>query len=235
MDGLPGPYAQPTVPTALYDLENDIGETTDVSDFHPDVVRRLDEIAEVARATLGDRLTQREGAEVRPPGRKSLGRADAVAHLAVGATVLSTTALDPRYSGGGVGVLTDGRLGSGDFRDGLWLGFDGVDFEATLDLGAQTRISRLGLDCLEVQSARILFPREVTFAVSDDGVSWRDLPPVVIPAEPRAAVEARRVSVDAAITARYVRVVAANHEPLPEWHVGAGGTGWVFVDEIVIQ
>ena len=75
MDGLPGPYAQPTVPTALYDLENDIGETTDVSDLHPDVVRRLDEIAEVARATLGDRLTGREGAEVRAPGRTSLAGA----------------------------------------------------------------------------------------------------------------------------------------------------------------
>ena len=75
MDGLPGPYAQPTVPTALYDLENDIGETTDVSDLHPDVVRRLDEIAEVARATLGDRLTGREGAEVRAPGWKSLAGA----------------------------------------------------------------------------------------------------------------------------------------------------------------
>ena len=71
MDGLPGPYARPTVPSALYDLENDIGETTDVSADHPAVVARLDALAEGARATLGDRLTGRVGSEVRPIGRRS--------------------------------------------------------------------------------------------------------------------------------------------------------------------
>ncbi len=67
MNGHPGPYAFPTVPSALYDLESDIGETVDVSADHPDVVARLDGIAEQARVELGDRLTQREGTDVRPP------------------------------------------------------------------------------------------------------------------------------------------------------------------------
>jgi len=68
-DGLPGPYAFPTVPAALYDLETDVAETTDVSADHPDVIARLDALAEQARAALGDRLTERDGAEVREPGR----------------------------------------------------------------------------------------------------------------------------------------------------------------------
>jgi hypothetical protein len=34
---------------------------------------------------------------------------------------------------------------------------------------------------------------------------------------------------------RYLRVVASNTEPLPEWHPGAGETGWIFVDEIVVE
>ena len=71
MDGHPGPYAFLTVPAALYDLRTDVGETTDVSADHPDVVARLEQIAETARATLGDRLTGREGTGVRPPGRTS--------------------------------------------------------------------------------------------------------------------------------------------------------------------
>lgn len=69
-DGYPGPYAFPTVPDALYDLERDVAETTDVSAEHPDIVARLDAIAEEARAALGDRLTGRVGAEERAPGRR---------------------------------------------------------------------------------------------------------------------------------------------------------------------
>ncbi len=52
----------------LYDLDEDIGETTDVIDQHPDVVATLDALAETARAALGDARLGREGTEVRPIG-----------------------------------------------------------------------------------------------------------------------------------------------------------------------
>lgn len=53
---------------ALYDLEADIGESRDVAAANPDVVRRLLEHVEAARAELGDSLTRRRGAGVRPCG-----------------------------------------------------------------------------------------------------------------------------------------------------------------------
>jgi hypothetical protein len=53
----------------LYNLEDDIGETRDVSAQHPDVVERLLKLAEEARADLGDSLTKRQGANVRPCGK----------------------------------------------------------------------------------------------------------------------------------------------------------------------
>ena len=56
---------------ALYDLKSDIAETTDVSAKHPDVVARLEKVAEAARTALGDKLTRREGKEVRQPGQLS--------------------------------------------------------------------------------------------------------------------------------------------------------------------
>jgi arylsulfatase A len=68
-DGVPVPYEQEQVGHWLFDLQNDVGETTDVASQHPDVVRRLQQDAETARATLGDVLTGRKGSEVRPPGR----------------------------------------------------------------------------------------------------------------------------------------------------------------------
>jgi len=52
---------------ALYDLSQDLGETTDVSAAHPDVVRHLTSLAEKARADLGD--VDRPGRGQRRSGR----------------------------------------------------------------------------------------------------------------------------------------------------------------------
>jgi arylsulfatase A-like enzyme len=67
-DGNPVAYKQVKTKRALYDLKNDIGETTDVAKDHPKIVARLKQAAEEARAALGDTLTGREGSEVRPAG-----------------------------------------------------------------------------------------------------------------------------------------------------------------------
>ena len=53
----------------LYDLEADVAETNNVIDAHPDVVARLDALAETARSTLGDARLERKGSDVRPIGR----------------------------------------------------------------------------------------------------------------------------------------------------------------------
>lgn len=52
----------------LYDLEADVGETTDVSDQYPEVVRRLEALAEKAREDLGDAATERAGNNLRSVG-----------------------------------------------------------------------------------------------------------------------------------------------------------------------
>ena len=53
----------------LYNLEDDIGETTDVASKHPEVVARLQTLADRARADLGDVVRGKRGANIRPPGR----------------------------------------------------------------------------------------------------------------------------------------------------------------------
>ena len=52
---------------ALYDLQNDISESTDVAPTHPDVMERLLAFAESCRNELGDTLTHRTGIGVRAP------------------------------------------------------------------------------------------------------------------------------------------------------------------------
>jgi arylsulfatase A-like enzyme len=66
--GLPGPYVQKTIGTALFDLEQDPGESRNVLAEHPDVAERLKGHAEAARKELGDTATGQRGAGVRPAG-----------------------------------------------------------------------------------------------------------------------------------------------------------------------
>jgi arylsulfatase A-like enzyme len=67
-DGKPVEYSQAQTPLALYDLEHDAGETTNVADKHPDVVEQLKKLAEAAREDMGDSATKRQGKGVRPAG-----------------------------------------------------------------------------------------------------------------------------------------------------------------------
>ncbi len=67
--GAPAPYAKQKAPLALYDLQNDVGETRDVSAKHPEIVERLQQWAERAREDLGDAISKRQGSGVRAPGK----------------------------------------------------------------------------------------------------------------------------------------------------------------------
>jgi len=65
--GIPAKYESAKIDLALFDLENDLGEQNNVADQHPDVVRRLQGLAEAMRQDLGD--GKAEGKGRRPPGK----------------------------------------------------------------------------------------------------------------------------------------------------------------------
>jgi arylsulfatase len=68
--GKPVKYSEGRIAAAeLYDLRADISEANDVSAQNPKMVEHLLKLAESARADLGDALTGRQGAGVRPPGK----------------------------------------------------------------------------------------------------------------------------------------------------------------------
>lgn len=69
MDGWPGPTANVSVEKPeLYDLRRDPGEWYDVSEYYPEKVKELMELAEKARADLGDDITKNPGANRRKAG-----------------------------------------------------------------------------------------------------------------------------------------------------------------------
>jgi arylsulfatase A len=68
-DGIPTDYSQARIELSLFDLEKDPGETADVKDQHPDVVRRMQQLADKLREELGDSARNMTGKGVRPAGR----------------------------------------------------------------------------------------------------------------------------------------------------------------------
>jgi beta-galactosidase len=160
-----------------------------------------------------------------------------VQHLARGKTVAYGTPYNARYSGGGASGLVDGVLGTADFKDGLWQGFEKNDFVATIDLGASVPISSIESAYLNTIDSWIFLPKSVTYEVSDDGVRFS--PVATVPNDvPVNSAEIVRKSFPASCDgrqARFVRVTAANIGVCPPWHKGAGGGAWIFVDEIVVR
>lgn len=65
-DGRPVPGTKVPVLLALYDLAHDPGETYDVQQDHPNIVQKMQALAEQAREDLGDDLMKRQGKNVRP-------------------------------------------------------------------------------------------------------------------------------------------------------------------------
>jgi arylsulfatase len=68
--GIPVKYERLKIEQAeLYDLVNDVGESRNVADSHPEIVRQLEAFAQTVRTDLGDSLQNQKGTGVREPGR----------------------------------------------------------------------------------------------------------------------------------------------------------------------
>jgi hypothetical protein len=68
--GIPGKGKRHSLPLSLFDLRADIGETTNLADQHPEVVARLQKLADEMRAELG------EGKQNPGTARRPLGKAE---------------------------------------------------------------------------------------------------------------------------------------------------------------
>ncbi|TAN06517.1 MAG: hypothetical protein EPN36_03835 [Rhodanobacteraceae bacterium] len=159
-----------------------------------------------------------------------------VHNLALGDPVTFATLPARQYTGGPL-TLTNGILGVADmgtnFSDGTWDGWKGGTMDASIDLQQPTTLHSIDARFLQYAPVGILLPREVTFETSEDGKHWNIVKTVAIKVEPndtRPQIRNVTFSSKAAITARYVRVVAEPYQP-----ADGSGNGWIFSDEIIVR
>jgi arylsulfatase A len=68
-DGKPGGYTEEKIELSLYNLDTDIGESKDLKAAQPEVVVRLEQLADKARLELGDSARKMTGAGFRAPAQ----------------------------------------------------------------------------------------------------------------------------------------------------------------------
>ncbi len=141
-----------------------------------------------------------------------------------------------RYNGD-YSILVDGKYGPEAFNTGAWLGFEGVPFIATLDLGSEQEICVVTLRN-NVNTPNWIFDgRKITVEVSNDGKSFTE---VAVEELPQATEHLEKIVAHEMkfnpVKARYVRVTEECETSIPEFHgVGFGKPGFLFVDEISVD
>jgi hypothetical protein len=144
---------------------------------------------------------------------------DAISKQAVFASSASSSVLK--------GSLTDGKLGTENMNDSSWVKFERKDMIATIDLGANIKISTLAARFLSYKLKNIFMPTSVEFSVSDDGRKFRTIKTVTMDQYLNDRYDCWIDIADAAklnVTARYIKVYAIN------------GTGqWIYSDEILVN
>ncbi|MCB0820820.1 MAG: GH92 family glycosyl hydrolase, partial [Bacteroidetes bacterium] len=152
---------------------------------------------------------------------------------------------NPQYTAGGDAGIIDGLLADVNWRKGGWQGYQSQDFECVIDLKKEEFISQLSASFLQDTRSWIVFPKSVSFEYSENGEDWILLgtDTSTVPAN---NYETQRwfasalsgfsdgkpepMFIFSPVKARYVRVKAENFGMLPEWHLGAGGDAFIFIE-----
>lgn len=147
-----------------------------------------------------------------------------------------TPPLDASYHAGGPEALIDGLRGAQNFRLGGWHGYWGIDFEAVVDLGKIQPINYVAAGFLQEIRSWIWMPKDVAFFVSDDGKNFRQVAHIknTVPIDDYTE-QVKDFGIKVNTKGRFIRVQATNFGTIPEWHLGAGGDAWLFVDEIIVE
>jgi arylsulfatase len=234
-DGLPGPYSRGKAGIELYNLNKDVGELHDVSALYPEIVKELSALADSARQALGDRITGIRGRDNRSPGRIRMNN-ERIDHKARGLKYTLKYMPSQRYPGGTAYPFTDGYLGSLEFTDESWMGFQGEDVEVFLDLGAETPISSIAISCLQNQASWIFLPQEITILAANDPRYFNAVYHEQIAAKNRdLEILKSTFEFGKELEARYLKIFIRNTGKCPDWHPGRGEHAWLFVDEILIE
>jgi len=148
-----------------------------------------------------------------------------------------TTQPNLQYAGSGVSGLFDGLIGSSNPFNKQWLGFEGDNFEVTVDMGEVKPVKALGIDVLQLPANLVFLPSSVEFYVSDDGIAFKLLK-TYYPSETDDPMPDGPVMLSLTfdnVRTQFIRIRATNIGTCPAGHTEEGQKAWLFVSEVEIE
>jgi len=152
-----------------------------------------------------------------------------------------------QYSAGGDDAIVDGLHGDINWRKGNWQGYWEKDFEAIIDFKTEKEFSIISATFLQDLRAWIFFPTIVEFSISDDGVNYTSIGSIentmnsttlknqMDIENENQQIKNFEIKLQQKTKGKLLKVKAVNYGTLPEWHPGAGGKAYIFIDEVEVK
>ncbi len=157
--------------------------------------------------------------------------------------IAHTTYVNPpasRYGKNADFALMDGKKGMSNTYASDWLGFEGTDMEATIELTDPKAVKMIKIGIGHTPQEWVIWPKSVAVAYSTDGEHFSKWQRAELPVfdgnyemtglgriEARARVDWKN--------AKFIRVKVESFGALPKWHPYAGEKAWIMVDEVEIE
>ncbi|MEN8226658.1 MAG: DUF4838 domain-containing protein [Bacteroidota bacterium] len=141
------------------------------------------------------------------------------------------------YAGEDPQALTDGSLGGNSFYSN-WLGFEGNDMEAVIDLKREREVTFLHTAFLKVVNHIVFFPEELIISGSVDDQKYYEIARKKTEHPLQKGDKINDIEFFTfqfpPVEARYIKLHARSMKKAPPWHHASGLPVWTFCDEVII-
>ena len=142
-----------------------------------------------------------------------------------------------RYKGDGPFTLVNGIVNERGLNNAEeFLGFEGTDLEAVIDLGKPQKITTVTIWALSAPGAWIHPPSAVEVLISNDDTNFTSTTKASLQHTDNKRSFTINISANNhPLTTRFVKVIVKNFGAIPAGQPGAGHPAWLFVDEIEVD
>ncbi len=156
-------------------------------------------------------------------------------HKAIAKSVKLVPAPAEKYRGNGGNLsLVNGLVAEKGIESEEWLGWQGKDVQATIDLGKAEKISEVTVHALDQKGSWIHLPTLMEVWGSADGINYKKLGSSNQFAPTQFGMGTFTITVNAVMT-RFVRIKATHAGIIPAGLAGEGNPSWIFIDEIQVN
>lgn len=152
-------------------------------------------------------------------------------------SVQLVNAPDPQYKGDGGLTVHDGKIGSLNFRDGMWLGYRIQPMEALFYFDKEVKVSSVTISSIVDINSYLMPPQEIEVWGGKDKASLHLLKRMQ-PEQPVKEKPAYLTGYDVNFNSSEIKILKLILKPLPKlpvWHRAKGDKGWIFVDEVFLN